>query len=115
MADQHREPPWPDNRVAISGTLLEDPNPGATPAGIPVVRFVIEHASEPVEAGKPRRIAFRLGVRAVGAELVRRVAMLKAGDSVHVTGFMARSDRRDDFRLTLCARRIELPGERTRS
>ncbi|AIL32532.1 primosomal replication protein N [Basilea psittacipulmonis] len=68
-----------------------------TPAGIPIQDLVLEHSSEVIEAGQPRKVQVTLRARAVGQlayELEKRVP----GDTVEIKGFIAQG-RKDTFQI----------------
>lgn len=89
-ASPPRRPRLPSeaNRCALSGLLLERGSLRYTPAGVPVVEFRVGHASEQIEAGKPRRVECELACVAVGpsALLLKESA---PGASMTVSGFLA--------------------------
>lgn len=60
-----------------------------TPAGIPVSEAVLQHASEVLEAGKPRRIELEISVLGLG-EAARWLDAAEFGKPVEVLGFLAR-------------------------
>lgn len=60
-----------------------------TPAGIPVLSFVLHHVSEQVEAGVKRKIECELNAMALG-ELARQSQHMQIGARVSVSGFIAR-------------------------
>ena len=108
--------PLGDNRVALGGRVLGPPRRRQSPAGIPILQFVLEHASEQDEAGAGRRVALRIAVRASG-RCAADATGLGAGEAVRVLGYLARS-RRGERPLLISARRIErladvsgLPGD----
>jgi primosomal replication protein N len=59
-----------------------------TPAGIPIVRFVLLHASEQLEAGSARTVGFELGCVATES-LARLTAQAPLGTTARVSGFLA--------------------------
>ena len=96
------------NELVIGGRLVDAPQRRCTPAGVPITRFVIEHDSEQMEAGHPRRVQCRLRVVAVGDPLAGRCAALQAGSLVRVSGFLARAGyRAPDMKTELHARTVE--------
>lgn len=102
-----------ENRIAIAGTLLGRVQLRRSPAGIPIARFTLEHASAQPEAGIARRQAFRIGVRASGEELCRQLVGLEEGAELRVFGYLARSDQAsEDYRLLVCARTVTVLADR---
>lgn len=67
-----------------------------TPAGVPSIRFTVEHRSTVVEAGHPRQVECRLRVVALGptAEAASRLA---TGAAVEIEGFLARASYRSEW------------------
>ena len=73
-------------RVAELGALRH------TPAGIPIVEFLVAHASEQIEAGIPRRVECELPAVMLG-EAAKGLAGAD-GAAVRLTGFLARRSPR---------------------
>jgi primosomal replication protein N len=63
-----------------------------TPAGIPIVNAKLQHGSEQVEAGVPRRIEFEMAAMAAG-EISGRFSQAQLGAVFQFTGFLARKSR----------------------
>ncbi|MCS4505150.1 Primosomal replication protein N [wastewater metagenome] len=98
-----------DNRVCITGRLVDAVQLRYSPAGVPIARLLIEHESRQVEAGVERPIRFRVGVRAAGAVLAPEAGDWPPGTAVTVEGFLARARQRDgDSRLIISAERISI-------
>jgi primosomal replication protein N len=72
----------------LSGRLLERDVLRTTPAGIPVVEFLLAHASRQIEAETERTVECEMSCVAVGqpAQLLNAA---KVGDSLKVSGFLA--------------------------
>lgn len=101
--------PWPDNRLALTGLLLDDPRTRMTPAGVPVSRFTLEHESEQPEDGQSRQVRFRIAVHARGQALQDVIGTLGTGSPVRVLGHLGRSGYRpEQHQLVVFARRIQL-------
>lgn len=60
-----------------------------TPAGIPLLSFVLRHLSDQIEAGMGRRVECEVNTIVMG-ELAERSKAIKAGTPVRVCGFIAR-------------------------
>ena len=60
-----------------------------TPAGIPLLSFVVHHLSEQVEAGMKRKVECEVPVVAM-SHLAERAKGIKVGTSVKVSGFLVR-------------------------
>ena len=76
------------NRIEIEGSIAALESVRYTPAGIPIVELRLKHASEQVEAGKPRKVALELVALAVG-EMAQQLSRAPLGASIKVTGFLA--------------------------
>lgn len=100
-----------DNRVnvvALTGTLMAPARIRYSPAGIPIARFLLEHASEQSEAGVSRPTRFRIGVRASGRPLAETVQGVPPGVCLRVVGFLIRSRQQSgDYPLIISASEIE--------
>ena len=59
-----------------------------TPAGIPVVEFLLAHASRQVEAATERQVDCEMSCIALG-QTAQLLSVAKVGDSVMVEGFLA--------------------------
>lgn len=106
--DGNRQTDGSENRVLMTGTVCNGPQTRRTPAGIPMTRFTLEHHSRQSVAGYPREARLRMIVLAGGEALSDRAGALCSGERVRVTGFLSRSDYRDDeHRVVLHAAAIE--------
>lgn len=74
----------------LSGVVVKQPKHTLSPAGIPHCQFVLEHQSEQIEAGLPRRVWCRIKVVASGLELRQQTELLVCGCHVKVRGFISR-------------------------
>ena len=59
-----------------------------TPAGIPLLSFVLRHASEQIEAGMKRKVDCEVNAVALG-ELALN-PQIKVGNQLKVSGFLAK-------------------------
>ena len=59
-----------------------------TPAGIPLLSFVLRHVSDQIEAGMGRRVECEVNAVVMG-ELAERSEAIKEGTAVKVAGFIA--------------------------
>jgi len=59
-----------------------------TPAGLPVVELLLDHASDVMEAGQSRRVALQLSAIALG-DMALLLADTPLGSGLHVQGFLA--------------------------
>lgn len=65
-----------------------------TPAGIPLLSFVLRHLSEQTEAGMPRRVECEVNAVVMG-ELAEKSQGIKTGASLKVAGFIAKRSLRN--------------------
>lgn len=63
-----------------------------TPAGLPVVDFVLSHSSRQTEAGQERQVEFEMPAKATG-DMAARIAKAQTGRRVTVEGFLNRKHR----------------------
>lgn len=76
------------NRVEVAGQITAVEPLRYTPAGIPIARFALAHASEQQEAGAARSVTFE--VQCVATEsLARLAAQARLGSNARVSGFLA--------------------------
>ena len=76
------------NRVELAARVLEAEPLRHTPAGIPVLRLRMEHESEVLEAGLPRKLAFALDAVALG-ETASSLGQVLPGSRIRAIGFLA--------------------------
>jgi len=93
------------NEAVIGGRLLKRGALRYTPAGIPLIEFVIGHSSVQVEAGIRRKVQCEFEATAVG-ELAVRMGKFRHDQALQVTGFLARN-RVGNRRVMLRATRVE--------
>jgi primosomal replication protein N len=99
------------NEAVIGGRLLKRGALRHTPAGIPVVDFVIAHGSVQSEAGSKRKVQCDVDAVAVG-EMAVKIGTVKINQPLQVTGFLARNSV-GDRKLTLRATSIDPIGSGT--
>ncbi len=80
------------NTVSLNATLAAIDPLRHTPAGLPVVDFILAHASSQTEAGSQRQVESDMPGKATG-DLATRIAQLRQGCQVTVQGFMNRKHR----------------------
>jgi primosomal replication protein N len=80
------------NRVTVSGRLIEQDALRHTPAGVPVMKFRLQHDSTQTEAGAARKVSCEIGAVAFEREATL-LAAAKLGSEVTVTGFLAARSR----------------------
>lgn len=76
------------NRVEIEGSIAALDSVRYTPAGIPMLELKITHASEQLEAGKPRQVEMEISAVAAG-ELTARLSKSPLGARIKASGFLA--------------------------
>lgn len=77
------------NALRLSARIVERDALRHTPAGVPVVEFTLDHASEPIEAGVQRAVAFEIRAIAIG-DFTRTVLAAPMGAEFVFEGFLAR-------------------------
>lgn len=89
------------NRLLLSATLLERGPLRYTPAGIPALDLLLQHASEVEQAGQPRKVSLEIRALAVG-EVTAPLAALALGSRAEFAGFLAatRNGRGSVFHVT---------------
>lgn len=100
----------PANRVRLEGKLAGPPEERWTPAGLPIVRFPLEHWSRAAVAGLERTVACRITVVALGEDLAARAKGLAPGERCRVEGFLGQRVRRRQGEETVFGR-LELHAE----
>jgi len=76
------------NQVSLTATAHEVKALRYTPAGLPVVEMLLDHASDVVEAGQPRHVAFQFSALALG-EMALLLADAPLGAQLRLQGFLA--------------------------
>lgn len=80
------------NRVVLCGQVVEIDELRYTPAGVPLVKFKVSHASEQTEAGIARKVECEVEVVALD-QVGLAASRLKPGEAVCLDGFLARKHR----------------------
>lgn len=98
-----------DNCLIIAGRVAEPGEIHASPAGVLIGRFSLDHRSGQVEAGFPREVRCRIPVMACGESLAHMAGQLSSGTQVRVQGFVSRANPREgEYRLVLHAAHIDI-------
>ncbi|NBR27809.1 MAG: primosomal replication protein N [Betaproteobacteria bacterium] len=97
------------NAAVIGGRLFKRSAIRYTPAGVPIVDFVIAHNSVQNEAGGRRKVQCDIDAVAIG-ELAARIDGLKLNQGLQVTGFLARNTI-GNKKLMLHATKVETAGD----
>jgi primosomal replication protein N len=80
------------NAIVLSGTLIAREVLRHTPAGIPALNFRIGHASEQVEAGRPRSVSLEIDGVALG-EVAEKLSRAPLEGEYSFEGFLALRNR----------------------
>jgi len=87
MAEQASAPAAP-NSVVLAAQIVERGQLRYTPAGVPVLELKLGHASQCMEAGVPRQIAFEASAVALGPMALMADAA-PMGCALRFDGFLA--------------------------
>jgi primosomal replication protein N len=77
------------NKLELIGEVVQLDTLRYTPAGIPLLSFVLHHLSEQVEAGMKRRVECDVHAVVMG-KLAEQSQAVKVGTQLRVTGFIAK-------------------------
>jgi len=77
------------NRLELAGEVTEVAELRYTPAGIPLLAFILKHASQQSEAGMKRQVECEIPAVAM-AKLAEQAGELRLGNNVRVAGFLAK-------------------------
>ena len=95
--------------MTVSGRLIEMDALRHTPAGVPVMKFRLQHDSEQMEAGAVRKVSCEIAAVAFEREATL-LAAAKLGSDVKVTGFLAAKSRTSRA-VVLHATGVEFKGD----
>lgn len=76
----------------LCGQVVEIDELRFTPAGIPLMRFKVNHQSEQSEDGVTRKVECEVEIVALG-QIGQQASRLKTGEAVCLDGFLARKHR----------------------
>jgi primosomal replication protein N len=76
------------NRTELTACIAEQAALRYTPAGLPALDLILEHASEVQEAGQMRKVQLKLRALAIGS-LAERLALQAVGSVWTFQGFLA--------------------------
>jgi primosomal replication protein N len=82
------------NKIEIDGKVIRGDSLRHTPAGIPVLRFRLAHASTQREAGRERTISCEIDAQAFG-DIAARMAACPPETTMRCQGFLDRTSARD--------------------
>ncbi|MFM6990281.1 MAG: primosomal replication protein N [Rhodoferax sp.] len=80
------------NSLVISALIVEAQALRFTPAGVPALNLVLDHASETTEAGTKRQVSASLKAMAFGS-VAERLARQPIGSNWKFEGFLANAVR----------------------
>ena len=80
------------NTTVLTGTLIGREELRYTPAGMPALNFKIGHASEQVEAGRPRSVNLEIEGVALG-EVAEKLSRVPLQGEYSFEGFLALRSR----------------------
>ena len=75
------------NNMVLSGVVISLQPLRFTPAGIPLLCFLLQHASEQIEAGLKRKVVCEINAVALGNIANSHIQL---GSSIKVKGFLAK-------------------------
>ena len=78
---------WQLNSLTLSGVVIGLEVIRYTPAGLPLLSFVLQHASEQTEAGLKRKVECEVNAVAIGDLAKQNIRM---GDNIKAKGFLAK-------------------------
>lgn len=78
----------------ISGVVLAVEPLRYTPAGLPLLSFVLQHASEKIEAGLKRKVECEVNAVAIGDIAKEHI---QQGSLIKVKGFLAKRSAKSNY------------------
>jgi primosomal replication protein N len=77
------------NRLVLSGEVVQVEPLRFTPAGLPLLSFVVRHVSEQMEAETRRQVECEMTVVAIG-DIANKAKAVQAGSQIKLAGFIAK-------------------------
>ncbi|HWU83693.1 MAG TPA: primosomal replication protein N [Methylophilaceae bacterium] len=77
------------NRLVVSGEVVQIAPLRYTPAGLPLLGFVVRHQSEQIEADMPRKVECEVSVIAIG-KIAEQAQAIQMASQVKLAGFLAK-------------------------
>jgi primosomal replication protein N len=77
------------NRLVLSGEVVQVEPLRFTPAGLPLLSFVVRHVSEQMEAEIRRQVECEMTVVAIG-DIANKAKAVQAGSQIKLAGFIAK-------------------------
>lgn len=75
------------NKLALNGVVIGLEPLRYTPAGLPILSFVLQHASEQIEAGMKRKVECDVNAVVIGDIAQQHIAL---GSTLSVQGFLTK-------------------------
>lgn len=94
-----------DNRIELSGEVIEREALRYTPAGLPILALRVRHESTQSEAQMPRQVKVEMDAMAAG-EIARQMDAVRIGQRVRLQGFLSARSRLSS-RIVLHVNRFE--------
>jgi primosomal replication protein N len=92
------------NNLVLSGVVIGLEPIRYTPAGMPLLSFVLQHASEQIEAGLKRKVECEVNAVAIGDIAKQNIQL---GSSVKAKGFLAKRSAKST-QLVLHIEKLEI-------
>lgn len=77
------------NKLELTGVAVKIEVLRYTPAGLPLLSFVVQHGSEQIEAGMQRKVECEMNAVVMG-DLAVKSQSIKEGTQIKVSGFLAK-------------------------
>ena len=77
------------NKLVLSGEVVQLEPLRFTPAGLPLLSFVVRHVSQQIEAEIKRQVECEMTVVAIGG-IASKAKAIQAGSQVKLAGFIAK-------------------------
>lgn len=77
------------NKLVLSGEVVQIEPLRYTPAGLPLLSFVVRHVSEQLEAGIKRKVECEMAVVAIG-DIAKQAQNIQLSSQVKLAGFIAK-------------------------
>ena len=96
------------NKLALSGVVIALEPIRYTPAGLPLLSFIVSHVSENIEAGMKRKVECEVHAVAMGdlASIFEK-QNIQAGANINVAGFLAKRSAKST-QLVLHIQKLEI-------
>jgi primosomal replication protein N len=92
------------NKLVLSGVVVDIETIRYTPAGLPLLSFVLKHVSEVIEAGMKRKVECEVNAIAIGNLAKNNIQI---GANINVAGFLAKRSAKSS-QLVLHILKIEV-------